>query len=93
MEDNERKNVPIVEEDLSHFNSFPTEQGPYCQHQPSHLQALFIINEGATPTRCRAFGFSGLSEKRQVLYASMWIWSSNIRARQYFLTRIIMNFT
>jgi hypothetical protein len=49
MEDNERKNAPIVEEDLSHFNSFPTEQGPYCQHQPSHLQALFIINEGATP--------------------------------------------
>ena len=93
MEYNERKNVPIVEEDLSHFNSFPTEQEPYSQHQPSHLQALFIINEGATPTRCRAFGFSGLSEKRQVLYASMWIWSSHFRARQYFLTRIIMNFT
>ena len=34
---------------------------------------------------------NSLSEKRQVLYASMWIWSSHFRARQTYLSLKIVH--
>ena len=43
---------------------------------------IFFIKK-AQPHTMPHLRMNSLSEKRQVLYASMWIWSSHFRVRQF----------